>query len=254
MIISDVHCHLDYFDEKRREEVIANSMAAGVKAIITNGTTPESNRTSIELSRKYPIVKAALGLHPEFIDKFNEDLIQNELDFIKQHKDEIVAIGEIGLDFHWVKDKALLMRQKKLFEMQLSLAEQIGKPVIVHTREAEQECIQILTSYKPSAVVLHCFSGGKELIKRGFDLGFMFSIPANIVRSKHFQRMAETLPLSRVLSETDAPFLSPYPGRENEPAFISETIKKVAGIKKMSEEEVANILYSNYQKTFTFNK
>jgi len=250
MIIADVHCHLDYFEEKQCEEVLANSQKAGVKAIITNGTSPESNRISLELSRKNPIVKAALGLHPQFIEKFDDSLIQNEINFIKEHKKEIVAIGEIGLDYHWVKDKALIKRQKKLFKIQINLAKELSLPIIVHTRDAESDSVEMILSSGIKKVIMHCFSGSKKMIDEYFEKRFMFSIPTNIVRSRHFQMMAEMLPLSQLLTETDAPFLSPYEGKDNEPAFIKESIKKISEIKKMDENEVANILYSNYQKTF----
>ena len=250
MIIADVHCHLDYFEEKQREEVLANSQKAGVKAIITNGTSPESNRISLELSRKNPIVKAALGLHPQFIEKFDDSLIQNEMDFIKEHKKEIVAIGEIGLDYHWIKDNVLIKRQKKLFKIQINLAKELSLPIIVHTRDAESDSVEIIISSGIKKVIMHCFSGSKKMIDECFEKRFMFSIPTNIVRSRHFQMMAEMLPLSQLLTETDAPFLSPYEGKDNEPAFIKESIKKISEIKKMDENEVANILYSNYQKTF----
>jgi len=250
MIIADVHCHLDYFKEERIKEVIINSEKAGVKSIITNGTTPESNRTCIELAKKYSIVKSALGLHPEFIDKFDDKTIEEEVNFVRAHKSEIVAIGEIGLDYHWVKEEALLKRQKALFKTQINLAKELSLPIIVHTRDAESDAVEMILSSGIKKVIMHCFSGNKNLINACFEKRFMFSIPTNIVRSRHFQMMAEMLPLSQLLTETDAPFLSPYPGKENEPAFITETIKKIAEIKKMDENEVANILYANYQKAF----
>ncbi|MEM0231226.1 MAG: TatD family hydrolase [Candidatus Woesearchaeota archaeon] len=251
MLIADVHAHLDYYKtENRVAEVVKSAESAGVKVIITNGTTPETNRKSLKFAEEFKIVNAALGLHPEFIRQFSDSQIDSELHFIEENRNKIVAVGEIGLDFHWIKEEAERHRQRLLFEKELELAQRIKKPVIVHTREAEKECMDILSSYSNQKVILHCFSGSKNLLKRGFDLGFMFSIPTNIVRSKHFQEMAKQLPLSRILTETDSPFLSPHPGRENEPAFITETIGKVAEIKGMDKEEVAKILYSNYQRVF----
>jgi TatD DNase family protein len=250
MIIADVHCHLDYFREERIKEVIADSEKAGVKAIITNGTTPESNSACVELAKKYSVVKPALGLHPEFIDKFDDKTIEEQVHFVREHRKEIVAIGEIGLDYHWVKDEHLIKRQKALFENMIGIAKELSLPAIVHTRDAESDAVEMILSSGIKKVIMHCFSGNKSLINLCFEKRLMFSIPTSIVRSRHFQMMAEMLPLSQLLTETDAPFLSPFPGKENEPAFIAETIKKIAGIKKMDETEVANILYANYQKAF----
>ncbi|MCX6710344.1 MAG: TatD family hydrolase [Candidatus Woesearchaeota archaeon] len=250
MIIADVHCHLDFFDDLQIDEILKRAGENNVKAAITNGVDQKSNRKALVLSQKYKMVKAALGLHPEFIEKFDDKTIKEEINFIREHKKEIVAVGEIGLDYHWVKDETLRKRQRELFLMQLEFAKEIKKPVIVHSRDSESECIEILSSSGIKNVLMHCFSGGMNLVKECYEKGFMFSIPTNIVKSSHFQKAAEILPLSRILTETDAPFLSPYPGKKNEPSFIAETIRKIAEIKKMDPEEVSNAIFSNYQKMF----
>jgi TatD DNase family protein len=218
----------------------------------------------VELAEKYDIVKASFGLYPidalaaelehgeaeGFVRDVEETKVEDVLSFIEQNKDKCVAVGEAGLDYHWVKDKQNEM--KEVFRKVINLVEKIKKPVIVHTRKAELDCVEMLesSSINPKKIVLHCFGGNKKLIQRAADNGWNFSVPPLIVRLQHFQMMAEIVNLSQLLTETDAPYLSPYPGKRNEPAFVIETIKKIAEIKGMTAEDVANNVYMNYQRIF----
>lgn len=259
-LIVDVHAHLDHSDfSKDLDKVIARAKAAGVKAIITNGVNPETNRKTLELAEKYDIVKAALGLYP--IDVLRKDIeegyplkdeefdIDSEIDFIRKNKNKIIALGECGLDFVR-SDEVQRKAQIKVFEKMIALAENINKPIIVHSRKAEQSVIEVLESSSIKKVVLHCFCGKKGLIKKAQDMAYYFSIPCNIVRAHNFQNMVSMVNLSRLLTETDAPYLSPFKGRRNEPAFIAETLKKIAEIKKMDIEEVEKNIFMNYQGLF----
>ena len=258
MILVDVHNHLDHdFFKEDLDQVIERAREAGVKSIITNGLDPDTNRKSLELANKYDIVKAALGIYPpESLEKEAETGehtrptiefdIDKEIEFIEQNKDNIIAIGEIGLDFVHSQTDA----QKELFKKLLDLAKKLDKPVLVHSRKAEREVIEILEANQQKKVILHCFSGRKSLIKRGVELGYYFSIPGNIVRSQQFQITAELVPFSQLLTETDGPYMSPFKDKRNEPAFIIETIKKIAEIKNITPEETANQIYMNYQHLF----
>ncbi len=250
MMLVDVHAHLDFFENEKIAEVIKNAEKNKVKVIINNGTDKKSNRKTIELSKKYSLIKPALGLHPEFIEKFEDFLIEEELKFIEKNADKIIAIGEIGLDYHWVKDEKQLVRQKALFERFLELAKSLDKPVIIHSREAEKDTVEMLSRSKIKNVVLHCFNGDLKLVKDTIKNGWMLSIPTNVVYNEHFQQLTDVIPLSHILTETDAPYLSPFKDKQNEPSFIIESIKKIAEIKRMNEEEVANAIFSNYQKMF----
>ena len=259
-LIVDVHAHLDHPDfSKDLDKVIKRAKAAGVKAIITNGINPETNRKTLELAEKYDIVKAALGVYP--IDVLRKDIeegyplkdeqfdIDSELDFIKKNKNKIIALGECGLDF--VRSDAFQRKgQIKVFEKMIALAENINKPIIVHSRKAEQSVLEVLESSSIKKVVLHCFCGKKGLIKKAEDKGYYFSIPPNIVRAHNFQYLVDKVNLSRLLTETDSPCLSPFKGIRNEPAFIIETLKKIAEIKMMEVEEVEKIIFMNYQGLF----
>jgi TatD DNase family protein len=257
MILIDVHAHLYWKDFNDLDEVVERARKAGVKAIITAGVDKESNRQCLEIAKKYDIVKAALGLYPidalsrETNSELNIDIneyVDEELKFIETNKSNIIAISEIGLDF--VSDKTDMKLQMETFVKQLKLAKKLNLPVIVHSRKAESDVINILDNEDMKNVVLHCFCGKRRLVKKAIEKGWYFSIPTNVVKSQQFQEMVELIPLQQLLTETDSPFLSPYPGMRNEPAFITESIKKIANIKKIEQEEVANIIFSNYQRLF----
>ena len=259
MLLVDVHAHLDHVDFKDDlDKVIQRAKSNSVKAIITNGINPETNRLTLEISKKYDIVRAALGIYP--IDALQKEIeigeyplkpnifdLDKELAFIEKNKQNIVAIGEIGLDFKYSNKKD---KQKEVFKKMLILAEKLNKPVIVHSRSAELECVEILQTTKLKKIVLHCFNGKLTLVKKAINNGWFFSIPTNIVRSQQFQKIVEISPLSLLLTETDAPYLSPFRGIKNEPSFVIETIKKIAQIKSLDQEEVANNIYMNYKRVF----
>ncbi|MBW2983826.1 TatD family hydrolase [Candidatus Woesearchaeota archaeon] len=265
MILVDIHAHLDHAKFKNNlDKVVENARKAGVKAIITSGVNAATNKIALQLQEKYDIVKASFGLYPIDAlahelnieaDSFVRDVeridVDQQLDWMEDNKDKCIAIGEVGLDYYWVKDKQQEM--KYVFDKVIAVVEKIKKPIIVHTRKAEQDCVDMLDSstIDPKKIVLHCFSGNKKLIKRAADNNWNFSIPPVITRLQHFQMMAEIININQLLTETDAPYLSPYPGKTNEPAYVVETIKKIAEIKGFEQEEVANNIFMNFQRIFT---
>lgn len=262
MNLVDVHCHLNHEKFKPElDKVLERAKKAGVKTIITSGINPLANKEVLALAEKYDIVKVSLGIYP--IDalglsdgetglprhtvKIN---LEEEFKFIEENKDKIVGIGEVGLDFHW--DKEHHQEQEENFRKIIKFAEKINKPLIIHSRRAELRCIEIFEELKVKVpIVMHCFSGKKHLIKRGRDLGLYFSVPPNIIKLQHFQTLVELTPLDHLFTETDAPWLSPFPDKMNEPAFVVETIKVMAKIKEISEEEVAEQIWKNYENIFT---
>lgn len=257
----DLHAHLDHpYFEKDLDEVIERAKQAGLKIVLIAGVNPSSNRKVLELCKKYDILKAALGIYP--VDALQKEIetgeyplksepfdIDEEIAFIKNSKNKIFAIGECGLDYHWIKDKK--ESQKALFQKIIELCERIHKPLIVHSRKAEQDCIEMLKSSSLKKVNFHCFHGSKKLIKEIINKGWYFSIPTNIVRSQQFQDLVKEVPLSHLFCETDSPYLSPYKDKRSEPAFIIESYKKIAEIKGMDLNEVANNIYLNWQRVFT---
>ena len=258
-MLVDVHTHLTFPQfEKDLDEVIKRAKEARLVAILCSGVDHESNVKVLELAKKYEIIKASLGVYPldavglghyDDVPRESRTLdVDEELKFIEKNKDNILAIGEIGLDKSPKEPK--LKEQEEVFWKCIRLAEKIKKPIVVHTRKAEKECIEILESSKLKKVVLHCFTGNLKLVKKAEDLNFMLSIPAIVTRLKHFQEVIQKVSLKNILTETDAPYLSPYKGERNEPSYIKETIKIISQIKNVTEDEVEKIIFSNYQKIF----
>ena len=245
-MLIDIHCHLDYPPlNDDLDKVIDNAKKAGLKVILTSGTNPQSNRKVLEIAGKYDIVKPCLGLYPVQENKFNAD---EEISFIEKNRNKITAVGEVGMDYFLVRDD--LGEQKALFEKIISLVEKINKPIIVHSRKAEADCVNMLESSKLKKIVMHCFSGRKSLVKKVIDNGWFLTIPASVVRSQQFQDNAKTAPITQLFCETDSPYLSPFKDRSNEPAFVAESYKKIAEIKGMELKEVVNNIWMNWQKTF----
>ncbi len=247
-MIIDVHCHLtdNYFKDKI-DEVIKNADKNKVISIISNGLNYEDNEKVLNLSKKYSLVKASLGLYPLDALKLNEKELDNVFDQIKKNKDKIISIGEVGMDFKFDKD---VKKQKEIFLKIIELGEKLKKPLIIHSRSAEKEVIELLETSKNKNFLMHCFTGNFKLVKKIFDNGYYLSIPCIINRSKHFQEVVEKFNINQILTETDSPYLSPYKDKLNEPSFINETIKKISEIKKIKIEETEKIIFSNYKKLF----
>ena len=267
MKLLDVHAHLDSVRfEKDLDEVIEKFEKAGGKFIISSGVNPITNRKVLEIAEKYNIVKVSFGIYPidaaiwelkdsektelpREIEKFDVD---KELIWIEKHKNDCVAVGEIGLDYNWevFKTNKMKRKQKEVFRKVLNLAKRIEKPVVIHSRKAELDAIEILEEMKMNKVVMHCFSGKKSLVRRCVDNGWSFSVPPVIVRLEHFKMLVEEVPLGQLLTETDSPYLSPVVGERNEPINILKTIKIIAEIKGLSEKEVAGQIFNNAKRLF----
>ncbi len=246
-MLVDVHAHVDqYKSQKKIDEILKRAEENNVVSIISNGIDLESNKKVIDFSKKYSIVKPALGFYPAVIDKSSEGKIKDTLKFIEEN--DSIAVGEVGLDLHYGKK---LEKQKEVLSKLIKIANKKDIPIIVHSRKAEKETVEFLEQEKPKKVLLHCFSGNAELTERAVKEGWMFSIPTSIVRNKTFKKLAKRVPLSQILTETDAPFLSPHEDNKiNEPSFIKESIKKIAEIKGITEEELEKIIYENYKRFF----
>lgn len=187
---------------------------------------------------------------PRDIESFD---IESELEWIKENKNKCIAIGEIGLDYNYEEIRnspELQEKQKVVFKKILNLAKEIDKPVIIHSRKAESDAIQILEEKQIKGVVMHCFSAKKSLIKRCIENGWFLSIPPVITRLEHFKMVVEMTPIGQLLTETDSPYLSPVAGERNEPSNVIITIKEIAKIKNLSEEEVRKKILENTKRLF----
>ncbi len=248
-MLIDVHAHLDDVSFSSDLELVLNhAKNEGVHCIITNGTTKEGNMRVLELAKKYSIIKAALGLHPEESHHITDEQVEETLTHIENHKESLLAIGEVGLDKHWYPTD--IERQKIILKKIILLAKKINKPLIVHTRDAEEESLALLEEEHAKRVILHAFGGNKKLVRKAISLGFFLSIPPNVVRTDHFQMVIKESPITQLLTETDCPYLGPLKEGRNEPKFIRLTIQKIAEIKKMKEDEVEKTLEENYKQFF----
>jgi TatD DNase family protein len=267
MRLIDVHAHLDSSRfEGDLDEVVENFRKAGGVFLVQSGVNPETNRKSLELSEKYDIVSSSFGIYPidalvkevesgeaeGFVRKIEEFDVDEELKWIESNADSCVAIGEIGLDYNWKEFQTEEMRgkQKEVFRKCLELAKKLNKPVVIHSRKAELDAIEILEEMGMERVIMHSFNGKKSLIRRCVENSWSFSVPAVITRLEHFKVLVKMVPIENLLTETDAPYLSPVFGERNESANVAVTIKEIARVKQMSEERVAEQIFINAKKLF----
>ncbi|MCK5449271.1 TatD family hydrolase [Candidatus Pacearchaeota archaeon] len=260
----DIHAHLESSQFKRDlKKIIEQAKKVGVVTIINSGVNPETNRETLKLSKEYSIIKCSFGIYPidaivkeiessekDFLRKIKPFDVDEELNWIEEHKNDCVAIGEVGLDYNSPEFTKHKEKQIKVFEKAITLAKKINKPLIIHSRKAELDAITILEKHQCKKVVMHCFSGKKSLIKRCVENGWFLSVPPVITRLEHFKMLVEIVPLKQLLTETDAPYLSPVAGTRNEPANIPITIKEIAKIKNIDEEKIAEQIFSNTKDLF----
>jgi len=261
MNLIDVHCHLNQeLFKKDLDQVLQRAEKAGVKAILVSGVNPPANQEVQKLAEKYPIIKWSYGIYP--IDALGLEPdetglpvhkgpinLEQEFAFIKKNVKNITAIGEVGMDFHWTTKEKTGMQQEENFRKIIRFAISIKKPLVIHSREAEEECITILEEeikHHEIPVIQHCFSGRKSLMSKAAALGHYFSIPPNILVSSNFQTLVQKTDIKQLLTETDAPWLSPKKGERNEPANVLKTIQKIAEIKKLTSEQAAKQIWENY--------
>jgi len=250
----DVHCHLEYM--KNIDEVVKEAMQK-MLAIITSVADPEDFDKIMKIQNKYPdFVFVSAGFHPERMDKYTDDAIDAYLDLIQKNNEKLVAIGEIGLDYSWVKDEKKQERSKRIFMKFIKLAKELKKPLVIHSRNGERnaitEVLDILEKEKAKHVVMHCFSGSNTELKRALELGYYISFATLVCRSDKHKRLAEATPIEKMLLETDAPWLDPF-SKElvNRPWNIKESAKVLAGIKNVPEEKIIEKTNENARKIFS---
>ena len=240
----DTHCHLSYVDYDNLDEVVKN-----IDIAITSGTNDDTNKEVIEVVNKYKNIYGTLGIHPEDIDSISD----NSFDFIidNLNNDKIVAVGEIGLDYYWVKDNK--EEQKMLLRKQMELAEKYNMPVVIHSRDAIEDTYNILKDYKVKGVI-HCFSSSYEMALKFIKLGYKIGIGGVVTfkNSKKLQEIVEKLDLKDILLETDSPYIAPEPlrGTKNVPYNTYYVAKKIAEIKNISIDEVFKITGENAIEQF----
>lgn len=265
MELVDSHAHLEgiRFDEDL-DEVIKRFELNGGKYILNSGVNPSTNRKSLELSEKYDVIYSSFGIYPidalasevksgeskDFVREIEEFDFDYELEWIEKNKDKCVAIGEVGLDYNYAEFVLHKEKQIENFEKLIVLAKKLDKPLIVHSRKAEGDAVDLLEKHKAEKVMMHCFNGKKSLIKRGVERGWYFSIPCVINRLEHFKMLVDVVPIENILTETDSPYMPPVVGERNEPMNVLYTLKEIAKIKGLSEEEVSEKIILNFKRLF----
>ena len=247
----DTHAHYDSgaFNADRFE-ILGSMPDAKVGLIVNPGCDLESSKTAIGLAERFNFVYAAVGWHPEDMDKLT-DKAYAELERLAEHP-KCLAIGEIGLDYYW--DDTHKAEQKELFKKQIELAIRLNKPVIVHDREAHGDSLEIVRDYSELRGVFHCFSGSvemaSELLKRGWYLGF--DGPITYKNARKAIEVLEFCPLDKIVIETDSPYLTPVPnrGKRNDSRQLEFVVNKIAEIKGINADEVENITFENGKKLF----
>ena len=246
----DTHCHLyrSYYEDL--DDVIEQIKESEIYRVINNGCDKNSNIEVLELVGKYDLMYGALGIHPESANEYT----QEDLDYIEEHiKDnKIIAIGEIGLDYYWVKDNK--DKQKELFEYQLKLAEKYNVPVIIHSREATQDTIDILKKYNVKGII-HSFSGSYEVAQIYIKMGFLLGINGVITfKNCNLKDVIEKVDVKNIVLETDSPYLTPVPnrGKRNDPTKVMDIAKFISDIKGITLEELSKEINGNLSKVFDF--
>jgi TatD DNase family protein len=251
-MIFDTHAHYDdsKFDEDR-DELLMSMSEAGVAGIVNVGATLESCRRTLELAHRYPFVYAAVGVHPDEVGSLNEETFAMLESWCKEEK--VVAVGEIGLDYHWDVEPREV--QKEWFIKQLELARRLDLPVNIHSRDAAEDTFQIMKEHAAGLTgIIHCFSGSKELAAEYVKLGFHIGVGGVVTfkNGKKLKQVVEQVPLSSIVLETDAPYLAPEPnrGKRNQSSYIQYMAEEVARIKGVTYEEVIRQTEENARNVY----
>ena len=251
-MLIDSHAHLEH-SLLNSKEIIESMNQDGLDKIVTIGTDRETSIFACELAKENANIYATVGIHPEYVDKYNDQDLEI-IDKLAGQK-KVVAIGEIGLDYHYTQDNK--QKQKELFVKQIKLAKKHNLPICIHTRDAKEDTYQILKEneeyiVKPS--IMHCFSEDREYMLKFIELGFYISFAGNITFKKTDKNLVADVPLDKILVETDCPYLSPEPlrGRVNEPKNVHYTAQLLADLKQMDYnefcEQVRKNTYNVYKK------
>jgi TatD DNase family protein len=248
MQLVDAHAHLcapEFAGEL--PAVLEAAAAAGVTRVLAVGETLEDARRNLELADRFPMVRPCAGLFPTILDEAAAEAMAA---FIRQRRDRLVGIGEVGLDHWMVRDEAEREVQRKILARFVLLANELDLPLNVHSRSAGRATIQFLRQQGARRVLLHAFDGKASSAQEGIAAGYSFSVPPSVVRSAQKQKLVRALPLDRLLLETDSPVLGPDPARRNEPKNAVEACRAVAELKGVAIDEVAAITTANARALF----
>ena len=247
--IFDAHAHYDdkWFDEDR-DSLLSSMPEKGVGFIVNASVDLATAHTAIGYAEKYPFVYACAGIHPENLEGLADDYLEQLTELLKHPR--VVALGEIGLDYHWDIEKPL---QQRVFEEQLQLSKELDVPVVIHDREAHGDTMELLRKYRPKGL-MHCFSGSVEMLKEVMKLGMYISLGGTVTfkNARVPVEVAAAVPLDRLLLETDSPYLSPVPnrGKRNDSSNIAYTASRIAEIRGMGIQELIDVTTENAKRMY----
>ena len=244
----DTHAHIcDPVFDSDRAEVLENAEAAGVAAVIAVGEDILDARRNIDLAAKYPILRPAAGLYPTHLDLSKAEEMHS---FIRQEREQLVAIGEVGLDFWVVKEDSAKELQKEIFKGFIHLANELDLPLNVHSRSAGRHAVALLLESGATKIQMHAFDGKASSALPAIEAGYFFSVPPSTVRSRQKQKLVKNLPLLNLLVETDSPVLGVDPKQRNEPANLVIAIDAIADLKNISKDEVIEAVTENTKRLY----
>ncbi len=254
MILIDTHCHLDFPELAGQiDDVLARAEQANISQMVTICTKVREFEKIVAIAEQYDNIFCSVGTHPHYAQD-EDDIGTNEIIALANHP-KVVAIGEAGLDYHY--DNSPRDIQKTVFRRHIDVARQSGLPLVIHTRDADEDTIAILQDEMkkgPFPALIHCFTASNELAQKVLELGLYISLSGVLTfkNATDIQAIAKDLPLDRIFVETDAPFLTPIPhrGQTNEPAFTLHTAQKLADLKECSLEEIADATTANFYRLF----
>lgn len=250
-MIIETHIHLNHKQYDDIDDVITRATEAGITHMLDIGCEPHTLDLSIEISNKYPNVKSSIGLHPVDVSMRSDQLIE-KIKHLASTEPEVIAIGEIGLDYHWYPEQQA--QQKQLFHEQMKIAEELQLPVVIHSRDAYQDCLEILSQYPTVTGVIHSFSDNFEMAQKFIDLGYYIGIggPVTFKNGHNQKEVVRNIDLEKLVIETDGPYLTPTPhrGKRNEPAYLTFILEEIASLRDEQIEKVEATIYNNSLRLF----
>ena len=254
-MLFDTHAHLnDPAFDPDREELMAGLSDKGIGLVMNAGCSLESSKDIIQMAEKYPWLYASVGSHPDSADEVNEEVIEEYRQLCRHEK--VKAIGEIGLDYYYEDIPRDI--QKNAFRMQMALAKELDMPVIIHEREAHDDGMRIVKEFPTVKGVFHCYSGSAEMARQRVNMGWYIGF-TGVLTFKNARKAVETaasIPLDRIVLETDCPFMAPEPyrGKRNDPGYLPKMAEKLAEIRGISLEEVVKITTENAKRLYRFSE